>query len=56
VARAIIGLPEVGPMIGGAVVATQYGLAPPLVTLMVGIGTLVAFLSLPVWWYVLQFA
>lgn len=45
-----------GPMIGGAVVATQYGLDPPLVTLMVGIGTLAAFLSLPIWWYVLQFA
>jgi predicted permease len=45
-----------GPMIGGAVVATQYGLDPSLVTLMVGIGTLTAFVSLPVWWYVLQFA
>ena len=45
-----------GPMIGGAVVATQYGLDPSLVTLMVGIGTLTAFVSLPIWWYVLQFA
>lgn len=45
-----------GPQIGGAIVATQYGLDPPLVTLMVGIGTLTAFLSLPVWWYLLQFA
>jgi len=27
-----------------------------VVTLMVGIGTLTAFLSLPIWWYVLQFA
>ena len=44
-----------GPQIGGAIVATQYGLDPPLVTLMVGIGTLTAFLSLPVWWYLLQF-
>ena len=43
-----------GPQIGGAIVATQYELDPPLVTLMVGIGTLVAFLSLPVWWYLLQ--
>ena len=43
-----------GPQIGGAIVATQYELDPPLVTLMVGIGTLAAFLSLPVWWYVLQ--
>ncbi len=45
-----------GPQIGGAIVATQYGLDPPLVTLMVGIGTLMAFLSLPVWWYLLQLA
>jgi malate permease and related proteins len=43
-----------GPQIGGAIVATQYELDPPLVTLMVGIGTLAAFLSLPVWWYLLQ--
>jgi malate permease and related proteins len=45
-----------GPMIGGAVVATQYGLDPPLVSLMVGIGTIVAFLSLPLWFYALSFA
>jgi predicted permease len=45
-----------GPMVGGAIVATQYGLDPPLVTLMVGFGTLTAFVSLPVWWYLLQFA
>jgi malate permease and related proteins len=44
-----------GPQIGGAIVATQYGLDPPLVTLMVGIGTLAAFISLPAWWYLLQF-
>ena len=45
-----------GPQIGAAIVATQYGLDPPLVTLMVGIGTLMAFLSLPAWWYLLQLA
>lgn len=45
-----------GPQIGGAIVATQYGLDPPLVTLMVGLGTLMAFVSLPAWWYLLQFA
>ncbi|HME23147.1 MAG TPA: AEC family transporter [Acetobacteraceae bacterium] len=43
-----------GPQIGGAIVATQYGLDPPLVTLMVGIGSVVAFLTLPIWWYALQ--
>jgi len=45
-----------GPQIGGAIVATQYGLNPPLVTLMVGIGSLAAFLTLPMWWYLLQAA
>lgn len=43
-----------GPQIGGAIVATQYGLDPPLVTLMVGIGSIAAFLTLPMWWYALQ--
>ena len=43
-----------GPQIGGAIVATQYGLDPPLVTLMVGIGSVAAFLTLPLWWYALQ--
>lgn len=40
-----------GPQIGGAIVATQYGLDPPLVTLMVGVGSIAAFLTLPMWWY-----
>lgn len=39
------------PQIGGAIVAIQYGLNASLITLMVGIGTLVSFLTLPVWWY-----
>jgi predicted permease len=42
-----------GPMIGGAIVATQYGLDATLVTMMVGIGTVLAFATLPVWWEVL---
>ena len=45
-----------GPQIGAAIVAMQYGLDPPLVTLMVGIGSVAAFVTLPMWWYVLQFA
>jgi hypothetical protein len=43
-----------GPQIGGAVVAIQHGLNPPLITLMVGIGITLSFLTLPVWWYALQ--
>ena len=39
-----------GPMIGGAVVAMQYGLSVPLITLMVGMGILLSFLTLPLWY------
>ena len=42
-----------GPMIGGAIVAMQNGLNPPLVTLMVGFGITLSFLTLPGWWYLL---
>ena len=45
-----------GPQIGGAIVASQYGLNPPLVTLMVGIGTLLAFITASCWWQLLRFA
>lgn len=38
------------PMIGGSIVAIQYGLNPPLVSLTVGVGTVLSFLTLPVWW------
>jgi len=53
VARVTLFESAMGPQIGGAIVATQYGLDPPLVTLMVGVGSIVAFLTLPMWWYVL---
>jgi malate permease and related proteins len=43
-----------GPMIGASIVAIQHGLNPPLITLLVGLGITVSFLSLPLWWYVLQ--
>ena len=43
-----------GPMIGASIVAIQHRLNPPLVTLLVGIGITTSFLSLPLWWYVLQ--
>ena len=42
-----------GPQIGGAIVASQYGLNPQLVTLMVGTGTMLAFATMPLWWSVL---
>jgi predicted permease len=42
-----------GPQIGGAVVAMQYGFDPALITLMVGIGITLSFLTLPLWYLVL---
>jgi malate permease and related proteins len=43
-----------GPQIGAAIVAIQHGLNPPLITLLVGVGIILSFLTLPIWWYVLQ--
>jgi malate permease and related proteins len=42
------------PQIGASIVAIQHGLNPPLVTMMVGIGTIASFITLPVWWYFLR--
>jgi hypothetical protein len=43
------------PQIGGSIVAIQYGLDARLISLMVGIGTVAAFLTLPVWWRAFEF-
>ncbi|MGY3494313.1 AEC family transporter [Bradyrhizobium sp. USDA 4502] len=43
-----------GPQIGAAIVAVQHGLNPPLVSLMVGLGICLSFLTLPLWSYVLH--
>lgn len=42
------------PQIGGAIVAIQHKLDPELVTLMVGIGIPLSFLTVPLWWHFLQ--
>lgn len=42
------------PMIGASIVAMQHDLDPPLLTLMVGIGIPLSFLTLPVWAHLLQ--
>jgi predicted permease len=42
------------PQIGAAIVALDHDLDPQLVTLMVGIGTPLSFLTLPLWWQILQ--
>jgi malate permease and related proteins len=43
-----------GPMIGASIVAMDHELDPPLVTLMVGVGIPLSFLTLPAWWHVLS--
>jgi malate permease and related proteins len=43
-----------GPMIGASIVAMDHGLDPPLVTLMVGVGIPLSFLTLPAWWHLLN--
>ncbi len=43
------------PMIGASIVAMDNDLDPPLVTLMLGIGIPLSFLTVPIWWYLLTF-
>jgi predicted permease len=43
-----------GPQIGGSIVAIQYGLDAPLISLMVGVGTVLSFVTLPLWWNAFQ--
>jgi predicted permease len=43
-----------GPHIGGSIVAVQHNLNPPLVSLMVGIGIMLSFVTLPGWSYLLH--
>lgn len=38
------------PQIGASIVAIQHNLNPALVTLMVGVGTILSFVTLPLWW------
>lgn len=42
------------PMITAGIIAVDHDLNPPLVTLMLGIGIPLSFLTLPVWWWVLR--
>jgi malate permease and related proteins len=43
-----------GPHIGGSIVAVQHNLNPPLVSLMVGIGITLSFITLPAWSFLLH--
>lgn len=42
------------PMISAGIVAVDHELNPPLVTLLLGIGIPLSFLTLPIWWRFLQ--
>ena len=42
------------PQIGAAIVAVEHDLDPPLVTLMVGIGIPLSFVTLPAWYHFLS--
>jgi predicted permease len=44
-----------GPMIGASIVAMDHELDPPLVTMMVGLGIPLSFLTVPAWWHLLSF-
>jgi predicted permease len=54
VAQVTIFEAAMAPQIGAAIVAMEHKLDPPLVTLMVGVGIPLSFLTVPIWWYVLQ--
>ena len=43
-----------GSMIGAAIVAMDHDLDPSLVTLRVGLGIPLSFLTLPCWWWLLK--
>jgi predicted permease len=43
-----------GPQIGGSIVAIQYGLNARLISLVVGVGTVLSFITLPFWWELLR--
>jgi predicted permease len=49
-ARVTIFEAAMGPQIGGAIVAIQYGLSSSLITLMVGVGIVLSFVTLPLWY------
>ncbi len=42
------------PMIVGGIVAMEYGLNPRLAALMVGVGIPLSFVTLTIWWWILQ--
>ena len=54
VAQVIVFEAAMGPQIGGSIVALEHKLHKSLVILMVGIGIPLSFVTLPLWYYLLQ--
>ena len=52
-ARIAIFESAMAPMIGAGIVAMQYKLNAPLVSLMLGIGIPLSLMTVPAWWYAL---
>ncbi|HSM98535.1 MAG TPA: AEC family transporter [Gallionella sp.] len=42
------------PMITAAILATEHDLDPPLATLMVAVGLVISFVTLSIWWWLMQ--
>jgi predicted permease len=42
------------PMITSAILATEHDLDPPLANLMVAVGIVISFATLPVWWWMMR--
>jgi predicted permease len=55
ISRVTIFEAAMGPQIGGAIIAMEYGLSTSLITLMVGVGIALSFLTLPLWYFGLTF-
>lgn len=54
IARVTVFEAAMAPMIGAGVVAMQYKLDAPLVTLMLGIGIPLSLLTVPAWWFAMR--
>ena len=49
-ARVTVFEAAMGPQIGAGIIAMQYGLSPSLITLMIGLGVILSFATLPLWY------
>ena len=52
--RVVLFEAAMAPMITAGIIAVDHDLDPPLVTLMLGVGIPLSFLTLPCWWWLLR--